>query len=109
VEGPLAAHVDHRLYKVRLWAIRGLGALAKGGSQVARATLEARRNEEPDPRLVAAIEQVVGRAAPAPRARRVASPGRDLGVRMLLVLLGLACLAGMVLLPRIHPVGPPAR
>lgn len=95
----LTAGLESRLFKVRAFAMNGLAHLARAGDEAALGALRARVRREPDARLSRRLEALVAATAlPVPPGTPTSA---RLGLRMVLVLLGLLCLAGMVLLPRL--------
>ncbi len=99
--GALNADLASPLFRVRDLAISGLAHLALHGDPAARAALVARRRVEPDARLKTLLDRVLARI-PAPRAPTsgaAAADARRIGLRMLLVLVGLMALLAMALLP----------
>ncbi len=97
----LAELAAHRLFKAREWSVRGLGALAKRGDGASRRVLVERLEQEPDTRIRALIEAELGDRPPRKAQRKPLS--KNLGLRMLFVLVGLLSLAGMLVLPRLRP------
>jgi len=99
VREALVQGIDDPLFKVRWWVATGLGSLASAGDVASASRLRRWNRHEPDARIRAHIESRLNAES---EHRQTAEEASHLGLRMVLVLAGLASLAAMVLLPSLR-------